>query len=89
MDHAGVMEYFANNFDFTPRETVAIMGGHTLGRAVPDNSGFDGRRGWVPDRNELDNAFYRVLLDDGNIDQDFVQELQNNPAGSPFPDQFM
>jgi hypothetical protein len=32
------------------------------GRAVVQDSGFDGGTGWVPDRLRLDNEFYRVLL---------------------------
>jgi len=37
-----VMEWAVDQLGFTQRETVALMGAHTLGRAVPANSGYDG-----------------------------------------------
>lgn len=39
--HAGskpTLEYFQENFGFTERETVTILGAHTLGRAEYDYS---------------------------------------------------
>lgn len=73
-----VLDFFRTNFELMDRDTVAILGAHTLyvqkmcrplskkkllleilhlslcfviglsrGRAVPQNSGFDGRDGWV------------------------------------------
>lgn len=58
------------------------------GRAVPQNSGFRGQDGWVPNRNRLDNQFYRVLLQNGQADPSFEQEFQVN-NNNPFPNQFM
>jgi hypothetical protein len=34
------MKFFADEFGFSPNETVALMGAHTLGSAIPHNSGF-------------------------------------------------
>lgn len=42
------------------RETVALLGAHTLGAANPDNSGFAGP--WVTNPLLLDNDYYKVLL---------------------------
>jgi hypothetical protein len=38
------MKFFADEFGFSPNETVALMGAHTLGSAIPHNSGFKARR---------------------------------------------
>ena len=40
-------------------EVVAIMGGHTLGRAFLGNSGFDG--GWVTASSSFSNLYYRSM----------------------------
>eukprot|EP00976_Prorocentrum_cordatum_P109873 1195092-Prorocentrum_minimum.AAC.3 len=45
---------------FTEEETVALMGAHTLGRAVPANSGYDGA--WVPGDAVFDNEYFRDLV---------------------------
>ena len=44
----GVLKYFEEEFDFTPQETAAIMGAHTIGVARRNILGFDGPNGWVP-----------------------------------------
>jgi hypothetical protein len=38
------MKFFADEFGFSPNETVALMGAHTLGSAIPHNSGFKAHR---------------------------------------------
>ena len=42
-----LLDYFDEHFGFNADETVAIMGAHTMGRALVDNSGFLGENGWV------------------------------------------
>jgi hypothetical protein len=37
-----VLTFFRTTFNLTVQDTVAIMGAHTLGRASPQNSGFQG-----------------------------------------------
>ena len=49
------------SFNFTAAEMVAILGAHTLGRAVVQDSGFAGP--WVPADNVLNNDYYRTLSD--------------------------
>jgi len=83
----GLLDFFATEFGFTQRDTVAIMGAHSLGKASPPNSGFDGLDGWTTNRIRLDNEFYNVLLNDNAVDLSFEQELTTN-QGRPFPDQF-
>ena len=38
-----------DHFGFDADETVALMGAHTIGRALPENSGYEGQNGWVTD----------------------------------------
>ncbi len=38
LDTAGVFSYFSQNFGFSQRQTVAIMGAHTVGRALQNVS---------------------------------------------------
>ena len=67
-DIDATLSYFATEFAFTPRETVALLGAHTLGRAHVENSGFEGR--WVRNTeiagvnpaSVLDNEYYKEIL---------------------------
>ena len=40
-----LIEFMRLKFGYTMDDTVAVMGAHTLGKALPDNAGFDGQ--WV------------------------------------------
>ncbi|KAK9113265.1 hypothetical protein Scep_020784 [Stephania cephalantha] len=42
------------------RDIVALSGGHTLGRAHPERSGFDGA--WTNDPLKFDNSYFKELL---------------------------
>jgi Peroxidase len=46
------MNYFANNFGFTPDEVVALMGAHNVGVASTQNSGFQ----------VLKETVYKILI---------------------------
>lgn len=48
---------------FDDREIVALSGAHTLGRAHPDRSGFDGA--WTEEPLKFDNAYFAVLVGGG------------------------
>jgi hypothetical protein len=52
----GLLTFFSSNFGFTPDETVAIMGAHSIGTAKRSNSGFDGENGWVFNNRQLNNG---------------------------------
>lgn len=52
-------QFFADNFGFSPRDTTVILGAHTLGRALPGNSGF--RNFWADNALELGNGFYDAI----------------------------
>jgi Peroxidase len=45
----GLIDFMTVHFGFTADETVALMGAHTLGKAIPTNSGYEGQNGWVTD----------------------------------------
>jgi len=75
-------QYFADEFGFTSREMVALMGAHTLGRARAEDSGFEGR--WVPGRltdgirhtDVLDNTYYF------NLRGKWIQKSVVDPSGN-------
>ena len=62
------LSYFADEFGFNTRETVALLGAHTLGRVRMETSGFEGR--WVRytsangvnPASVLDNEYYKEIL---------------------------
>lgn len=55
-----VLEYFHEQMNMTKRETVAIIGAHSLGGTNIANSGFNGP--WALPTDKFDNGFYRVLI---------------------------
>ena len=56
-----LVNFFAAEFSFSPDETVAIMGAHTLGTLSNARSGFNGA--WVHGERVFDNEFYLFLVD--------------------------
>ncbi len=59
----GLLAWFKEHFDFNKKETVAIMGAHTIGTLSRLNSGFNGPAGWkFSFSNILDAGFYVSLL---------------------------
>ena len=70
-----LLDFMDREFNFSPQETVAIMGAHTLGMLHEDNSGFDAPSGWVFNHCRLDNGVFRLLVDDGTTpNPTYVQE---------------
>jgi hypothetical protein len=55
------VDFFAREFGLTAEETAAIMGGHNLGQARFENSGYIGT--FVPgQKNLLNNNYYKLLM---------------------------
>ena len=62
------LSYFTREFGFNTRESVVLLGAHTLGRARMETSGFEGR--WVRTSTTdgvnpasvLDNEYYKEII---------------------------
>ena len=85
-----VAEWFAAEFDFTGRETVAIMGAHQAGAYAAENSLF--RYTWggreMGHEGELNNLYYRMmaykpLYFDGDLD--YLATAKADGAPVPMP----
>ena len=74
-----VMTVFRDGMNMSERQVVALIGAHTLGMTVPENSGFQGP--WSPPTNRLDNAFYRLLMAAPSGWSQTELNLNNAPAG--------
>lgn len=66
-----LLDYFQTNFDFSARDTVAIMGAHKLGELARENSGFDGSVGWTANNQLLTNGYYGQLIGGESAEDDF------------------
>jgi hypothetical protein len=51
-----------DHFNFNSDQTVALMGAHTIGRALPENSGYEGQFGWVFNPQTLGTNFTNDFL---------------------------
>lgn len=59
---SGLLHFFSSEFGFSVRETVAIMGAHSIGILTQENSGFHGPNGWTNNNNILNNRYYNELI---------------------------
>ena len=55
------VEFFGSVFNLTKEEYIAIIGGHTLGRAHSTASGYD-TLPWTATETTLDNSFYYDII---------------------------
>jgi hypothetical protein len=90
LDSRGLGLFFLNEFQFTPRDTAAILGAHSLGELSQTNSGFTGQ--WVRRNEVLDNVYYSEIVGAGDtLDEQLaapnwtVEQVLNN---APIPDRF-
>lgn len=60
-----VEETFVNRMGLTWAESAAIMGVHTLGRAVPQNSGYHGFWSDAKNGRRFNNDYFKSLLNKG------------------------
>jgi Peroxidase len=68
--------FFADNFGFNQRETVAIMGAHVLGVLRQADVGISGPSGWVVTNDVMNNGYYNELVRGKPTDP--VADLVNN-----------
>jgi len=93
LDTQDVLDFFADNFDFSDQETCAIMGAHTLGTLSQENSGFDGD-GWVRSNIFLNNMYYQGIVGNGTTSDEWFEgpgwhivEIDNSDLSS-IPNRF-
>lgn len=58
---ADMKDLFMGRFSFNVKETVAIMGAHSVGRCKYADSGFDG--GWTPFQSSFSNQYFKNMGD--------------------------
>lgn len=76
-----VLDHFKMEMNMTIRETVAIIGAHSLGATAFPNSGFNGP--WAPPTDRFDNGFYRVLTDNSTWFQEELNDMRSPFAPAP------
>lgn len=57
-----VVNFFSSRMGFSETETIALIGAHSVGRAAPSFSGFDGA--WDTTPATLDNTFFRDIVNE-------------------------
>ena len=65
--------FFKDNFDLSPKETTALLGAHTLGRAHRDASGFNGP--WVPPATETSTSDPFTFGPEGLLNNEYYIQL--------------
>lgn len=80
---ADLFHFFSSKFGFNDKETVCLLGAHTLGVLTRENSGFDGQDGWVTDEFVLNNDYFFELVGNPDPDVDFVDQLDIAPPWFP------
>ena len=51
-----LFNFFFNEFGFSTREGVALMGAHTIGELKSENTGVNGPNGWMRNNDKFDNG---------------------------------
>jgi hypothetical protein len=76
---ADLFHFFSQDFGFDEKETVALMGAHTLGGLSAENSGFNGVNGWVRDNTVLDNDYYFELVGGTSLNSSLEDLIDGAP----------
>jgi len=61
-DAGHIRDVFEKRMGFSPRETVALIGAHALGRCHADRSGYVGP--WTRSPTSMGNAYFTMLLEE-------------------------
>lgn len=90
-----LFSFFSKNYNFNQAEVVALMGAHTIGVLIPENSGIQGKDGWVLDNRILNNEYYAELIGGGpqssmnskiNNAPNWKRFFERQDSGSQFDD---
>ncbi|CAB9503287.1 c peroxidase, mitochondrial [Seminavis robusta] len=60
-----LLAFFRAHFGFSPQETAAILGAHTIGVMHRESLGYDSPNGWTVDNDVFNNGYYRELVGAG------------------------
>jgi hypothetical protein len=74
-----LFEFFKDEFGFNTRETVAIMGAHTIGQLARENSGIGGDHGWLLHNELLDNEYYIELVGGDGPNDSLEEHIEGAP----------
>lgn len=80
MHTSDLYSFMRNQFNFNQRDTVAIMGAHTLGKIRTENFKIDGPNGWVLDNKVLNNQYYGELVGGQNPNDPIDVLINDAPA---------
>jgi len=69
-----ILEFFHDEFDFTPQQVTAIMGAHSVGKMAREHVGFMGE--WDLSVSSLDGGYWLELV--GNPPDFFVETVDNS-----------
>eukprot|EP00899_Mesostigma_viride_P008051 jgi/Mesvir1/17247/Mv07658-RA.1 len=78
-------DVFITQMGLTERDIVALSGGHALGRAHKERSGFEGA--WTPQPLIFDNVYFKLLLSGGQeglLQLNTDKALVEDPALRPY-----
>ena len=67
------MEFFDDEFGFTPQQVTALMGAHSVGKMARENVGFQGE--WDLSVSTLDGGYWLELV--GNPPDLFLETIDN------------
>ena len=67
------MEFFDDEFGFTPQQVTALMGAHSVGKMARENLGFQGE--WDLSVSTLDGGYWLELV--GNPPDFFLETIDN------------
>ena len=78
-----INQFMQDAFGFTPQQTAAITGAHSVGAMRDVNLGFDGRQGWDLTNAELDQGYFLELVGDDAPNWRQVRRSNSGLQGIP------
>lgn len=72
--------FFSDKFGFNQRETIVIMGAHTVGVSRVEDFNIDGPNGWVLENEIFDIGYYEELVGSRNPNDPIEVLINDAPA---------